>query len=71
MKFDSIATATKNVRYLMYANQGIGSIKNVMGDHKGAAKLFLKNKEIIAPIMEEKGYHTEYFDSTFFCIFLF
>ncbi|WP_298519595.1 helix-turn-helix domain-containing protein [uncultured Kordia sp.] len=63
LKFDSIATATENVRYLIYANQGIGSVKNIMGDHKGAVELFLKNKEIIAPIVEEKKYHTQYLNT--------
>lgn len=63
LKFDSIATATKNIRYQIYANQGIGSVKNVTGDHKGAVELFLKNKEIIAPIMEEKKYHTQYLNT--------
>ncbi len=63
LKFDSIATATKNIRYLIYANQGIGSVKNIMGDHKGAVELFLKNKEIIAPIVAEKKYHTLYLNT--------
>ena len=31
-----------------------------MGDHKGATELFLKNKEIITPIIDEKRYHTLY-----------
>ncbi|MFK7750056.1 MAG: helix-turn-helix domain-containing protein [Kordia sp.] len=63
LAFDSIATATKNVRYAIYANQGIGSVKNITGDHKGAVELFIKNKEIIAPIVEEKKYHTLYLNT--------
>lgn len=63
LKFDSIATVTKNIRYLIYANQGIGSVKNITGDHKGAVELFLKNKDIIAPIVEEKKYHTLYLNT--------
>lgn len=60
LQMDSLARSTQNVRYQIYSNHSIGSIKNIMGDHKGATELFLKNKEIIAPIMEEKNYHTLY-----------
>ncbi|WP_420570735.1 helix-turn-helix domain-containing protein [Kordia sp.] len=63
LKFDSIAKATENVRYQIYANQGIGSIKNITGDHKGATELFLKNKEIIAPIVTKKRYYTLYLNT--------
>lgn len=60
LKLDSLARKTKNIRYQIYSNHSIGSIKNIMGDHKGAAELFLKNKEIITPIINEKKYHTLY-----------
>jgi AraC-like DNA-binding protein len=60
LQLDSLARKTKNVRYQIYSNHSIGSIKNIMGDHKGATELFLKNKEIITPILEEKKYHTLY-----------
>ena len=60
LQLDSVARITQNIRYQIYSNHSIGSIKNIMGDHKGATELFLKNKELIAPIMKEKKYHTLY-----------
>jgi AraC-like DNA-binding protein len=63
LKLDSLARKTKNIRYQIYSNHSIGSIKNIMGDHKGATELFLKNKEIITPIIEEKKYHTLYLNT--------
>ncbi|AXG68457.1 DNA-binding transcriptional regulator AraC [Kordia sp. SMS9] len=63
LQLDSLARKTKNVRYQIYSNHSIGSIKNIMGDHKGATELFLKNKEIISPIIEEKKYHTLYLNT--------
>ncbi|MEM6720816.1 MAG: helix-turn-helix domain-containing protein [Bacteroidota bacterium] len=63
LQLDSLARETKNVRYQIYSNHSIGSTKNVLGDHIGATELFLKNKEIIAPILEEKKYHTLYINT--------
>lgn len=63
LQLDSLARKTKNIRYQIYSNHSIGSIKNTLGDPKGAADLFLKNKEIILPIMEEKKYHTLYLNT--------
>ncbi|KAB8151425.1 helix-turn-helix domain-containing protein [Kordia sp. TARA_039_SRF] len=60
LQLDSLARKTENIRYQIFSNHSIGSIKNIMGDHKGATELFLKNKEIITPIMEERNYHTLY-----------
>ncbi|PTX60012.1 AraC-like DNA-binding protein [Kordia periserrulae] len=60
LQLDSLARKTQNIRYQIYSNHSIGSIKNIMGDHKGATELFLKNKEIITPIMEARNYHTLY-----------
>lgn len=63
LQLDSLARKTKNVRYQIYSNHSIGSIKNILGDHEGATELFLKNKEIISPIIEEKKYHTQYLNT--------
>jgi AraC-like DNA-binding protein len=63
LQLDSLARKTKNIRYQIYSNHSIGSIKNIMGDHKGATELFLKNKDIIVPILEEKKYHTVYLNT--------
>lgn len=63
LQLDALARKTKNIRYQIYSNHSIGSIKNIMGDHKGATELFLKNKEIITPIIEEKKYHTLYLNT--------
>jgi len=63
LKLDSLARKTKNLRYQIFTNHSIGSIKNIMGDHKGATELFLKNKELIFPVMEEKKYHTQYLNA--------
>lgn len=60
LQLDSLARKTKNIRYQIFSNHSIGTIKNIMGDHKGATELFLKNKEIITPTMEERNYHTLY-----------
>jgi AraC-like DNA-binding protein len=60
LQLDSLARKTENVRYQIFSNHSIGTIKNIMGDHKGATELFLKNKEIIMPIIEERNYHTLY-----------
>ncbi|WP_430411477.1 helix-turn-helix domain-containing protein [Kordia sp.] len=63
LKLDSLARKTQNVRYQIYTNHSIGSIKNIMGDHEGATELFLKNKEIITPLIESKNYHTLYLNT--------
>ncbi|WP_162200419.1 helix-turn-helix domain-containing protein [Kordia jejudonensis] len=63
LQFDSIAKATENVRYQIYANQGISSVKRITGDYEGAVALLLKNKEIIAPIVEEQSYQTLYLNT--------
>ncbi|EDP98481.1 helix-turn-helix domain-containing protein [Kordia algicida OT-1] len=63
LQLDALARKTKNIRYQIYSNHSIGSIKNIMGDHEGATALFLKNKEIITPIIEEKKYHTLYLNT--------
>lgn len=60
LQLDAFARETANIRYQIYSNHSIGSIKNITGDHKGAVALFLKNKDIITPIIEEKKYHTLY-----------
>ena len=60
LQLDSLARKTENIRYQIFSNHSIGTIKNIMGDHKGATELFLKNKEIITPIMKERNYHTLY-----------
>jgi AraC-like DNA-binding protein len=63
LQLDSLAKATKNIRYQIYSNHSIGSIKNLLGDHIGATKLFLKNKDIITPLIHEKKYETVYLNT--------
>ncbi|WP_298417065.1 helix-turn-helix domain-containing protein [uncultured Kordia sp.] len=63
LKLDSLARKTKNIRYQIYSNHSIGMIKNTINDHQGATELFLKNKEIITPILEKKNYHTLYLNT--------
>ncbi len=63
LQLDSLAKVTKNIRYQMYSNHSIGSIKNLTGNHKEATELFLKNKDIITPLLEEKKYYTVYLNT--------
>ncbi|MBC8755564.1 helix-turn-helix domain-containing protein [Kordia sp. YSTF-M3] len=63
LQLDSLAKVTKNIRYQIYSNHSIGSIKNLTGNHKEATELFLKNKDIITPLLEEKKYHTVYLNT--------
>ena len=62
-QLDSLAKITKNIRYQIYSNHSIGSIKNLMRDHKGATELFLKNKDVITPLINEKKYQTLYLNT--------
>ena len=63
LQLDSLAKATKNIRYQIYSNHSIGSIKNLTGNHKEATELFLKNKDIITPLIDEKKYHAVYLNT--------
>lgn len=60
LKVDSIARITHNKDYLIYSNQSIASVKTVLGDHKSAATLFLKNEVILEPLKEDPKYSARY-----------
>lgn len=60
LKVDSVAQKTGNIRYQIYSNYSIGSIKNTIGDHKGAAELYLKNKKIFTPNAVKEKYPSQY-----------
>ena len=63
LQLDSLAKATKNIRYQIYSNHSIGSIKNLLGNHKEAVALYLKNKELITPLLQDKKYYTVYLNT--------
>ncbi|QHI37173.1 hypothetical protein IMCC3317_25510 [Kordia antarctica] len=63
LQLDSLAKVKKNIRYQIYSNHSIASIKNLMGNHKEATELYLKNKDIITPLIHEKKYHTVYLNT--------
>lgn len=63
LQLDSLAKITKNIRYQIYSNHSIASIKNLMGNHKEATELYLKNKDIITPLLHEKKYQTVYLNT--------
>lgn len=63
LKVDSLARITKNINYQIFSNQGIGGVKTVLGKHKEAAKLFLKNKVILEPLKNDSAYTSSYVSS--------
>ncbi|MEM6685307.1 MAG: hypothetical protein AAF617_05870, partial [Bacteroidota bacterium] len=63
LKIDSLARVTDNIDYLIDSNQSIGAVKTVLGDHKSASKLFLKNEAILAPLQNDPNYAVPYLNT--------
>jgi len=62
-KVDSIARITQNKEYFIYSNQSIAAVKTILGDHKSAVALFLKNEKLLEPLQQDPKYSSKYLNT--------